>query len=74
MKHDQRKKDNLNFTHWRWENDCEREAWGQRKLSDEEAEILFFELEENGWLKNESHHPIKKRLSTAETTQMSRER
>jgi hypothetical protein len=54
MRHDQRKKDNLNFTHWRWENDCEREAWGQRKLSDEEAEILFFELEENGWLKNES--------------------
>jgi hypothetical protein len=28
IEYDQIKKDNIHFTHWRWENDCEREEWG----------------------------------------------
>ena len=54
FEYDQNKTDLLNFTHWRCANDCEREAWGQRKLDDQEARDLFQQLKASGWLKNQS--------------------
>ena len=44
----------LNFTQWRYENDCEREAWGQPRLSEAEALTLFEQLKVSGWLTNQT--------------------
>jgi hypothetical protein len=54
IEYDQIKKDNIHFTHWRWENDCEREEWGQRKLNDQEAMAMFQQLKASGWLRKQS--------------------
>ena len=54
FKYDERESDHFNYTHWRCANDCEREAWGERKLNDREARALFQQLKASGWLKKQS--------------------
>ena len=46
----------FNFTQWRYANESEREVWGQAKLDDEEAQILFKQLKVSGWLKKQSQN------------------
>ena len=54
FQYDHGQSDLFNFTQWRYANESEREVWGQRRLSDDEAEILFQQLKVSGWLRKQS--------------------
>ena len=54
FQYDHGQSDLFNFTQWRYANESEREVWGERRLSDDEAEILFQQLNVSGWLKKQS--------------------
>lgn len=42
--------EHANYQHWRYLNDCEREMFGERKLTECEAKQRFGELKRDGWL------------------------